>query len=78
MFTFGRDDDFFILSESASDIELLTGEQRYFSMNFENLTSNKWKHIEKELVFTSEYVTYGPYITGKGQVAFKNIDLRLL
>ena len=78
VFTFGRDDDFFILSESASDIELFTGEQRYFSMNFENLTSNKWKHIEKELVFTSEYVTYGPYITGKGQVAFKNIDLRLL
>ena len=77
VFTFIGNDDFFIISELIKDHEkdLLENHSEQLSINFENVTSKKWKHIEKEFSFDCDYIIFGPYLRGKGVVEFKNINL---
>ena len=65
----------FLIFDDESEIDLLSGENHELSINFENITSKKWKHIEKEFSFTRDYISYGPYLVGCGKVEFKNIKL---
>ncbi len=78
VFNFMTDDTFFIIvgheksefrfSEVDLDVQKL-------SMNFENLTSKKWKTIAIEIKLSSNYISVGPYLTQKGHAEFKNIKL---
>lgn len=77
VFSFSENDAFFNISmfDERTELNLLAGNNRYFSMNFENLTSGKWKHIEKELNFENDYVAYGPFLVGQGKAEFREIKL---
>lgn len=77
VFSFSENDAFFNISmfDERTELNLLAGNNRYFSMNFENLTSGKWKHIEKELNFENDYVVYGPFLVGQGKAEFREIKL---
>lgn len=78
VFSFLDNDVFFnllMINASTPEVGISLNEERRFSMNFENLTSNKWKQIRKELSFDSDYVIYGPYLSGKGKAEFREIEL---
>lgn len=78
LFDFMADDTFFVIvghdkeKFSFSDGDLNV---QKLSMNFENLTSKKWKTIAIEIKLSSNYISVGPYLTQKGHAEFKNIKL---
>lgn len=80
---FFTQDSFFALiqSDKVSNLSISdfnSEDIQKVSINFENITSNKWKHIDKLYKLNKKHIAYGILLSGKGQVAFKNIDLRLL
>ena len=78
VFDFMGDDTFFIIvgheksifNFSNTDLDI-----KKLSMNFENLTSKKWKTIAIEIQLSSNYISVGPFLTQKGHAEFKNIKL---
>lgn len=64
----GHEKSIFNFSNTDLDIKKL-------SMNFENLTSKKWKTIAIEIQLSSNYISVGPFLTQKGHAEFKNIKL---
>ena len=77
VFSFSDNDVFFklLMFDEISGMNLVLVDEKQFSINFENITSNKWKHIEKELILESDNVIYGPYLAGNGHAEFKKINL---
>jgi hypothetical protein len=81
VFEFMMDDTFFAIvghEKSVFNFQDDTLDIQKLSMNFENLTSKKWKTIAMEIKLSSNYISVGPYLTQKGHVVFKNIGLTRL
>lgn len=75
---FFPEDSFFVVIESDEPFDLNNLkfddiDAKKLSINFENLTSNKWKHISNTYRFDKKYVIYGALLSGKGKADFKNI-----
>lgn len=82
---FFEQDSFFVVLESDQPFDLTqlnfvdfdSEAAQKLSINFENLTSNKWKRLTNTYRFDKSYVLYGAYLAGKGKVEIKNIKFDL-
>lgn len=73
-FSFIENDILFCISPIRNNVfDILDDNTEKISINFENITSRKWKHIEKMVSFSSDKVVLGPCLAGTGKAEFKNI-----
>lgn len=74
IFSFCENDMLFCISPMKNnEFDILDKDSENLSIYFENITSKKWKHIEKTLSFSSTEIALGPCLAGSGKVEFKNI-----
>lgn len=75
VFAMGANDLYFIVR--TYDNKLFSGhgtESHGLYAKFDNLTSKKWKHIEKTFELIGDYLYLGPMLRGQTKAKYKNIE----